>query len=754
MVSINSAISLGSSSGSVKSGISNSATTCKVNFSLVNGTCVSSNVTQSCLIDHGVGAQSSINGGIAFSTCAPVSCDPNYSAVSGLCSPIACTAQNSNIAQAASVSGNLVSGCSLISCANGFSPVSNNCVSDTILNPNNITVTSVKAGVATLSNGIMIIGYYGGIAEKPETFSMYDINPNGIIPAGKTLKMMDSARNCFVMTDGSAYCKQNGVIFNSGVDLIESVSQNLACALFLDKTVSCWGNNQYGLGDGTLNSSPTIPIVVSGATDIIQLTVGMYGACALRSNHTLKCWGYEFSAGLNSLMESYTNVIDVATGISESRCVVFGNGTVNCVGINSGEYAQIATENNVKKVLPIYNGTVCLLKNDNTVKCLIGQNYAMYTKSILNLTNVMDAIVSGYGQVFIKYNDGTASVVNWTGSFSGATVYKIKNVNEYRLISNNQIVTPPAKPIIAKTLGIDSGVIVDFIPPATSGSSSQTLQYSVYVNSKLSNSSSVDLITNRITITGLTNYTATSIQIVAKNSDNVETASDSLQVFASPAFDAPTNVSIDSSGLVTLIDPILPSLLYLDGYNVYIKDNNSANDFVFCGKFGAYIDNVTPSLPFNLMIDANCKNASDPNGNLIIVDGGSYSVKFKGTTWFGAESSQFSTDAIFNYVAPAIFPAEAPLIWNVVMDLNGYTTFNLALGNMYNNTFDHYHVVFYDSFTGELVGTSNLYDGDAFERYLDPAGVYDVYAQVTYINSVGNRDTTEESGWIYGVTAQ
>ena len=71
------------------------------------------------------------------------------------------------------------------------------------------------------------------------------------------------------------------------------------CAVKTDHSLWCWGWNSFGeLGDGTTTSS-LVPVQVSGqATDWAAVTVGQYHTCAAKTDHSLWCWGYNANGNL------------------------------------------------------------------------------------------------------------------------------------------------------------------------------------------------------------------------------------------------------------------------------------------------------------------------------------------------------------------------------------------------------------------------------------------------------------------------
>jgi alpha-tubulin suppressor-like RCC1 family protein len=134
------------------------------------------------------------------------------------------------------------------------------------------------------------------------------------------------------------------------------------CAIISGGTVECWGSNDYNeLGNGTSTScnggydtcSPT-PSPVTGLSGVTAIAIGADNGyadhtCAVLSNGTVKCWGYnadgELGNGTDDLVKPFSSGTPVlvsgvttATGITafaEGACARLSGGTVMCWGNNS-----------------------------------------------------------------------------------------------------------------------------------------------------------------------------------------------------------------------------------------------------------------------------------------------------------------------------------------------------------------------------------------------------------------------------------
>jgi alpha-tubulin suppressor-like RCC1 family protein len=74
---------------------------------------------------------------------------------------------------------------------------------------------------------------------------------------------------------------------------------NHNCAIKTGHTVWCWGDNGNGqLGDGTTTGNP-VPVQVSGhATDWAAVSDGLGHTCAVKTDGTVWCWGWNIDGQL------------------------------------------------------------------------------------------------------------------------------------------------------------------------------------------------------------------------------------------------------------------------------------------------------------------------------------------------------------------------------------------------------------------------------------------------------------------------
>ncbi|MGB3033604.1 MAG: S-layer homology domain-containing protein [Candidatus Microthrix parvicella] len=147
----------------------------------------------------------------------------------------------------------------------------------------------------------------------------------------------------------------------SGLSEVTSITtgNDHSCALKLNRTVVCWGNNSFGqLGDGSTISMP-IPTSVSGLTDVVSISAAFYHTCAVKQNGTAACWGRNIDGQLGdgsttgrltaTAVSGLTGAAKVSAGSSHS-CVLKIDGSVTCWGGNSA--GQVGDGSTTKRPVP------------------------------------------------------------------------------------------------------------------------------------------------------------------------------------------------------------------------------------------------------------------------------------------------------------------------------------------------------------------------------------------------------------------
>lgn len=185
------------------------------------------------------------------------------------------------------------------------------------------------------------------------------------------------------------------------------IGLHTTCALLENGLIKCWGLNNLGqLGDGTKKSSST-PVIVKDLIDVKDIDLGLNSSCALTKNNLVKCWGlnnlgqlgmdvFVEDGDLQSKVQYSTvpveikhfddNIKRISIGDVFS-CVLSDKGNVECWGAIihfstislkktflseeniSTKPVELKELNSSVKDITAKN-TLCVLTNENTIKCL------------------------------------------------------------------------------------------------------------------------------------------------------------------------------------------------------------------------------------------------------------------------------------------------------------------------------------------------------------------------------------------------
>lgn len=224
-----------------------------------------------------------------------------------------------------------------------------------------------------------------------------------------------------------------------------SAAHEMTCALYAEGTVGCWGGEELG-GNGSVGFSST-PVLVRGISTATAISVGEFSACALLAGGSIECWGVNLFGELgngSSVEQSLTpvvvsgvsNAIAVSVGLDDA-CALLAGGTVDCWGGNTwGELGNGTTTNSstpvavsgLSKVVAIGAGFEhnCAVLSTGTVECWgNGNNGALgngtttssSTPVVVSGLNSAVAVSGGLGQTCAVLSGG--SVECWGGNAHG-----------------------------------------------------------------------------------------------------------------------------------------------------------------------------------------------------------------------------------------------------------------------------------------------------------------------------------------------
>ena len=303
--------------------------------------------------------------------------------------------------------------------------------------------------------------------------------------AGKTVIKITAGNNhtCALLSDGTAACWGDNHLGRLGIGATNnsyipvavtggalagktvtdiSAGDLHTCAVLSDGTVACWGNNGNGqVGNGAIYSSLLSPVAVtSGALTgktVIKISAGDYHTCALLSDGTAACWGWNDSGQLGNGTTTNAQLTPVAvTGVAltgktftnitagtDHTCAVLSDGTAACWGYNNsgqlgnGTFTQSTTPvvvtrgaltDKIVTNIAVNRYNTCAALSDGTAACW-GDNYfgrlaigtsprlipGAVTSGALAGKTVTNITVGAYHACALL-SDGTAACWGWNDS--------------------------------------------------------------------------------------------------------------------------------------------------------------------------------------------------------------------------------------------------------------------------------------------------------------------------------------------------
>jgi alpha-tubulin suppressor-like RCC1 family protein len=124
-----------------------------------------------------------------------------------------------------------------------------------------------------------------------------------------------------------------------------SAGMFLTCAVKSDHSVWCWGLNDQGqLGNGTITSGSLLPVKVTGISVAQSVSASEASACALLLDRSVQCWGSNDHGELGNGTTTGSSVPVPVSGITNATavsaggfgaCALLSDGSVYCWGYNN-----------------------------------------------------------------------------------------------------------------------------------------------------------------------------------------------------------------------------------------------------------------------------------------------------------------------------------------------------------------------------------------------------------------------------------
>ena len=269
----------------------------------------------------------------------------------------------------------------------------------------------------------MATGYYYSLALKEDgTVAVWGFNDNNVLNIpnnlNKVVSISAGGGNALALKwDGTlvvwGYDSTYAATIPTNLDSIVQVSAGLGHSLALkpNGTVIAWGDNDFGQTN-----------VPSGLINIREVTAGFGFSMALTINGSIVFWGRQY-AGINNIPEN-SNYIKVVAGLSHAVGLK-SDGTVRAWGYNVSQQTNVPL--NVTNVVEIAAGQSfsLALKADGSI---IPWG-AKYPPNLNNVEMITSGCYSEFGFAFYKISVQTTTT---SGGVISPTVY-VKNGDSPRI---------------------------------------------------------------------------------------------------------------------------------------------------------------------------------------------------------------------------------------------------------------------------------------------------------------------------------
>lgn len=261
-------------------------------------------------------------------------------------------------------------------------------------------------------------------------------------------------------------------VYTDGIsDAIQvATGGNHTCALHQDKSVSCWGSNNFGtLGNGEDGHNlplygflvETEPVKVLSINDASTISTGLHHTCALHTDETISCWGLDNHGQLGD-GESDFATVDFSALFSTANIPT----PVKVKGITNAKAVASGTNHS------------CALHNDATVSCWgnnlsgqLGDGTTTSSNSPIKVSGISDVstIAAGHEHTCVLHTDSTVSC--WGSSKAGKLGTSEIKVKDSRLVTGLDLPTAawlaPNEELLKESPVINEALVPAKVPKIT-----------------------------------------------------------------------------------------------------------------------------------------------------------------------------------------------------------------------------------------------------------------------------------------------
>jgi len=248
-------------------------------------------------------------------------------------------------------------------------------------------VVAIEAGddhtcAVTAQGSVACWGFnqYGQLGDETTAFRSVPVTMAGL-GDGALSVAAGWGHTCILTADKSVRCWGNNEYGQLGYGAVEdyrftpmdvsglamsaeqiSADGGQSCALTIYGGIRCWGKNQYGqLGDGT-NEVRSTPVTVTGlAQGMGSVTAGWNHTCGITREGGVLCWGWNYSGQLGDGTKASRSVPVAVYGLEQGAeavslgwahsCAVTDRGGVMCWGAN--ESGQLGDGTDLDSQVPL-----------------------------------------------------------------------------------------------------------------------------------------------------------------------------------------------------------------------------------------------------------------------------------------------------------------------------------------------------------------------------------------------------------------